>query len=130
MTKHIVILAARPYGGSWGVGDTEAEAFKTAESQLRGMRIAETRHRTVEVAKGRKLVVEALADGIQWHTEPAGHFERSEDEIRWEPIGLPELRERLEGTYRDVEAVIDAMVADPTAKARTTAAWYRFVPAA
>jgi hypothetical protein len=58
--------------------------------------------------------------------EDASRFERSEDGVRWEPIGRAEMRDRLEAAYRDIDGVVGAMI-EHDQPVRTQAAWYRFV---
>lgn len=69
MIKHICVMRAKTYGGSYGVGDTQEAAKKKARGEL-GEKPAETRFHEVDVPKGRKLVVQTMPTGIQWWTEP------------------------------------------------------------
>jgi hypothetical protein len=54
-----------------------------------------------------------------------GRFERSEDGTTWEPIDPQVMRRRLGNTYRDVDAVVQAMI-DDGQPVRTVFAMYRF----
>ena len=69
MIKHIVMLANKYGQGSYGVGDTEKDAKKIARKEFGGGKPKETRHRTVDVPEGSKLVVQSLCNGVEWWIE-------------------------------------------------------------
>lgn len=54
-----------------------------------------------------------------------GRFQRSEDGQTWTEVSPETARRRLSYTYRDVQAVIGAMVEDGK-EVRTEFAFYRF----
>jgi hypothetical protein len=70
MIKHICIIAGKRGGGSYGLGDTQAEAQKIARSELGGDTIREKRFRTAEVPPGHHVEFQPLPTGVEWHVVP------------------------------------------------------------
>ena len=68
MVKHICVMSAKTYGGSYGVGDTKEEATKNARASYG--KPAETRYYEVDVKEGRKLVVVESGVSVSWYTVP------------------------------------------------------------
>jgi hypothetical protein len=67
MIKHICIMAGKRGGGSYGLGDTQAEAEKIAKSMMGGDPVRVKRYRTVEVGPGERVEFHALPTGVEWH---------------------------------------------------------------